>query len=463
MKVTPQAADSVYHETHFWPPRPVHTLSSLDIWPERHLAPHLRHTAPLLQELSTLANVIREIQSKFSYKGTSASVADYLRASADIIEEIGGAVRGGTDKGALFTRSKALRGEAATDDEGVIRKLHGHIEEELFLFCGSLKTWHAKSKQRFHSFVAAVPDPRWNSLVGKIGDATALEVFRRALGDGNLTMPDAPLYGIFNIIACGGEANRYPKHFCYFFPEDEGTPSSPVNRTVVFQNLYVHRFLYSSLPRLRRFVAGCAGLNLDEETAAKALIMWLKGHDIGHSVRLPETDMLMLHTALDEFSAGILEETAADCYGYLLLTSDEVSRATGLSHEFASLCFVGEMLRYLSRGRKKFQDSDAALLELSYLLRHGYAEIDGPCLSLTSAGLHEGMLRLTEELNRQVLSGDPDKVRLFAETHMNPAEPSMAAAEKFVGAMQEHSADIPLCTSYIFQPGGGNGVPIAQR
>jgi hypothetical protein len=463
MKVTPQAVDSAYHETHFWPPRPVHSLSSLDIWPERHLAPHLKHTAPLLQELSALANVIREIQSQSLHKGTSASVADYVRASADIIEEIGSAVQGERDKAALFTRSRALRGEAVTGDKDVIRKLHGHIEEELFLFCGSLKTWHAKSKQRFHSFVAAVPDPGWNRLVGEISDATALEIFQRSLGHESLTLPDPPLYGIFNIIACGGEANQYPKHFCYFFPEDEGAPLSPVNRTVVFQNLYVHRFLYSSLPRLRRFVTGCAGLSPDEESVARALIMWLKGHDIGHSVRLPETNMPLLHVALDDFSAGILEETVADCYGYLLLTSDEVLRATGLTREFANLCFAGEMLRYLSRGRKKFQDSDAALLELSYLLRHGYVEIDGPRLSISDARLHEGMLRLTEELNRTVLSGDADKVRLFVDTNMNPAEPSMVAAEKFVEAMQELSVDIPLCTSYNFQQGGGNGVPVALR
>ena len=48
---------------------------------------------------------------------------------------------------------------------------------------------------------------------------------------------------ITDLIAMGGESNAFPKHFCYFLPEDEGAGfGKDGNKTILFRNVYGLRY-----------------------------------------------------------------------------------------------------------------------------------------------------------------------------------------------------------------------------
>ena len=91
---------------------------------------------------------------------------------------------------------------------------------------------------------------------------------------------------VCDLIACGGEANTFPKHFAYFLPEDEDVNDPDAEKkTILFRNAYALR--HEKISR-RLGEAMLVGPRPSEDVdPAEVLVMWLRGHDIAHAVTLP--------------------------------------------------------------------------------------------------------------------------------------------------------------------------------
>ncbi|WP_437276538.1 hypothetical protein WME90_35570 [Sorangium sp. So ce375] len=402
-----------------------------------------------MTKLSLLANAVRELEELNGWANADALKRGLVRESVDLIQEIGTHLRSSSDREALLTRCRVLRGEASLSDRAVIQRLHGAREQELFLFCGPLKTWVKKSKRAFHSFVCGVPVRAMNETLDLLNEATAAEELRAALGNNDIYLAPAPGFSVFDIVACGGEANLDPKHFAYFFPEDE-LIDSDIARTVAFRNFYTHRFFNSSFPLLRRFVPASLPHAPTPAQVATCLLTWMKGHDLGHSVRLPRTSIPRLRSTLGEFDAGILEEALADCVGYLLVSSPLIRGKFALSEELAAGCFLGEMLRFITRGRALFHDTEAAVLELTFLARHGYATLRGDQIEVSVGSLRRGMLALAHELVRAILVADVQPAAELLATYLGAGNDGEATIGEFTSQVCARSSDLPLDTCYIF-------------
>jgi len=217
-------------------------------------------------------------------------------------------------------------------------------------------------------------------------------------------------------------ANTYPKQFAYFLPEDEGVKGAASMKSVVYANLYQTRFQRVSLPLAEETLVPFQLNDLTPYRSLRDLLLWFRGHDIGHSLRLPETDYERLQSVGLE-KMWILQEAIADVMGYLMVVNSPWGHAFQLDPAECSAVFLAELLRYIRRGPAWFPDSGAGFIELSYLLSHEYVSLmaDGEQLAWNPDRLYDGMVALAGELVNIVLRADVERATaLFAEHNFHP-------------------------------------------
>jgi hypothetical protein len=454
MTASPAFADNprAAHCVEFWPEQPAHMVSHLPLNPRAALPEHLRKIAPELQQLAAIVNAARVLEDAPTSRLSSRQLRYMEYRAADAVSIIARDLRAPADRAAAAARVTMLRGNASQPAD--VQILHQFRDTDLFLFCGRLRTWFNKGDNGMMSALAAVPSRSLNRVVEALEPALLLETARKTLPDGEIVMAPPPLFVVSELIMCAGEANRHPKHFAYFFPEDEflpggGTTLPPgAGKTVLFANLYWHRFATSSFPRLERFTKGIPLESLCPTVLTELLVLWMRGHDLGHSVRYAETDLVRNQGVVGKFPTMALEEALADCYGFLTVAfcRDDVGISCPDS-ECAKL-FVGEMLRYLGRGIGVFQDSDAALIELAFLQSSGAVSIAGDKLVIIPERLLPSVLQLTAALQRALLRSSDRALTKFAEEYLPPDGAAVKRVMPFVKTMLAASRDLPNSTTY---------------
>jgi hypothetical protein len=398
----------------FWPSRNEHLVRSIVLSPPREL--YDPRTLGLMREVTLLAGAIRSGEDSEMLEGW----IDMLKArSAKLLDRIAASLSCAASATNLVLRAQALRGQPLAALAGELAKLD---EQALFALCGGLATWHGKSRAIYHSALFAAIDHEAEALIARVAALRAeTEAYLRTLVSPRLVLGVAPLMKITRLFLCGGEANFYPKHFTYFLPEDEGVKRAPLKKTVVFGNIYQALYSHVTVP----FVGRRATLATAPEAAADVvydrLVLWIRGHDTGHQVRLPETDYQVLR-AQGRWLSMVLQECLADVFGFLMSAGGPWSSALPQrlsDRTVAGVIFLREMLRYLCRGGDDFPDAGAALIELSFLVRKGYLDADPevPALSTTFERLHEGIRGLAAALTATVLANDERATAAFVETY----------------------------------------------
>jgi hypothetical protein len=251
---------------------------------------------------------------------------------------------------------------------------------------------------------------------------------------------------VTDMVACGGEANAYPKHFAYFLPEDEAVPGEPGQRkkTIVFRNAYRDRFTVISEPLGQAIFSGP---ERDPNVAVeRALLSWFRGHDIGHTATLPTTDYgWRLDLGHEPFM--MMQEAVADVYGLLLALTPSWLSLAGLSAVDVADVFLAELLHYLRRGPWLWGDAGAAYLELSWLLAEGHLKLESDGrVKWELESLHEGVRSLAREMATAVLeptNAEPCK-RLVA-TYGWPAK---TPAVQVLTRVQKELRGIPSALAY---------------
>jgi len=438
----------------FWPPKSTYVMSHLALSPS-DLPKHLRGVAGELQSLAALLDAARVLEEA-PLVDAAAGVRAVRHSAALLVEAIAAAVHSDSERDALTSRAQLLRSDRQQVDATLAARLHSRREQELFLFCGRLRTWCNKAEGGKYSALAAAPNSELNQVCDEISPSRTLELARTVLQDEALIAREAPLLLVSDIVMCAGEANRHPKHFAYFFPEDEffSEPSAQVavppsdNKTVLFANLYVHRYVTSSYPRLDRFVKGLEPSRLRPGLLSRLLVTWMRGHELGHTMRYATTDLARSRAVVGDYATMCLEEALADCYGFLTIGRSRGPSLSGLSDTECAEPFIAEMLRYLGRGYGFFQDSDAALIELSFLVKCRAIRLEPGGIRVDMERLLPGVLELTQTLNSVLLGDQEQALRAFVAEFLALQGSAVRGVLPTVQAMNAKSHDLPISTTY---------------
>ena len=349
----------------FWPQRDSHTVLSVAL-PAATPCSSSR-AANSLRRAAQIAEIIREFQDlpADGGNGQPKEVLGLRHAAAAAMEEGADALDCEASATCLRLRAEVLRGDCSSE---LIEQCIGLDETKLISLNGGLQTWHNKSRDVYHSAFFAAVDPRYDRLVATLDDQLdAVTRYLQTAVHPGLIVKTPPRFKVGDLIFCGGEANRYPKHFAYFLPEDEGIKHARQKKTVVFRNVYAAMYHGISEPfALSALQIEGAELQTPDEVTEDHLVCWLRGHDIGHGVRLPETNFRVLRQQ-GLWASMMLQEVLADLFGLMMVIGGPWSKTANLRSDVAVRVFVTEMLRYLRRGEAHFPDAEAAFIEFSFL------------------------------------------------------------------------------------------------
>jgi hypothetical protein len=429
----------------FWP---------LDV---QHGVGHVRNDAeppdnaeqvmPLLLRLAAQSDALRSLQTTdgepLSERAASTlcgEMAEGLRELAELVDEESGAL--------IRMRAKALAG-GADHRETTVEIARKEVLPALEIVCGPLCTWRMKTRKGLHSFLAAARDDRYQAQLDEL-DASleaAMEVLREELETPGLKVSFSLPMHVTNLLASAGEAAGHPKHFAYFLPEDEGVDGLPLEeqRTLYMRNVHRARYEVITIPLAERLLEG--PMHAADAPIEATLMPWIRGHDHGHNVVVPETTYDEWRETLGIEPFMMLQEAIADVYGFLMTISEPWREITGISRLDMCATHMAELLHYLRRGPHYFGDPGAAYLELSFLAENGFVEIDETGrMHWNEEDLCRGMAALASALTESTVSA-PDESGSEALI-ARYGWPTETAAKRTLDAMREELANVPTSVAF---------------
>ncbi len=432
----------------FWPEEEQHGVRYVPLHAE--LNEELAPLAPKLRELAAVGDALRSLQTREGAPLNAQAVDALAERTGQMLQEIAATMEG--EEAEIVRMRAAAFLEGGSHSEAALREGNLYELPNLTVLCGPQCTWRLKTPTPLHTVVAAVANRPYDELVSSLDDhlAQAAAELRGELGLPELRLDESYPMRVTDMVACGGEANAYPKHFAYFLPEDEGVKGEPGQRkkTIVFRNAYRDRFTVISQPLGEAVFKGPAR---DPQAAPeRALLAWFRGHDIGHTATLPSTDYRWrLDLGHEPFM--MMQEAVSDVYGLLLTLTPTWLSLTGLSPVDIADVFLAELLHYLRRGPRLYGDAGAAYVELGYLLANGFLRLreDGH-VEWEMEGLHEGLRSLAKEMAATVLQPtDAEPCRQLVEKYGWPAQtPAVQVLRQLQGPLRA----VPSALAYREAP-----------
>jgi hypothetical protein len=220
----------------------------------------------------------------------------------------------------------------------------------------------------------------------------------------------------------------HPKRIAYSLPENAGVQDSPLARTCYFVNTHAALLEHCSKPLAARFLD--VGTIFDPSLASYAAIPTLGtlAREIGHTVHRPASDYICLNRS-DRWASAVLQEVAADVFAALVLAETWASRLK-LSPRDVVAYYLAECLRYIDEGLGRFPGSDAAFLQLSYLIQLGALALEErPELRVTGDPdvVLAGLRSLARVLADALLGGKAEPAislhRAFGPDTLDPLRP----------------------------------------
>lgn len=402
---------------------------------------------PLLVRLAAQSEAMRGLQtadgeflSESAASALRGEMSEGLRELAELVDEESGEL--------IRMRAKAVSG-AADHRETVIEIARRNVQPALEIVCGPLCTWRMKTRAGLHSFLAAAHDEQSQKLLDSLDDSLedALDVLRESLNAPGLHVPFKLPMNATDLLISAGEAAGHPKHYAYFLPEDEGVDGLPLEeqRTLYMRNVHIARYKVITIPLGEALLEGpmaAADAPIDE-----TLMPWIRGHDHGHNLIVPETcyEDWMETLGIEPFMA--LQEAIADVYGFLVTIADPWLRLTGVSRLDMSATHIAEMLHYLRRGPEFYGDPGAAFVELSFLAENGFVEIDGKGrIKWDEDGFCRGMTAFASALTEATVGASDERgSEAFLARYGWPTE---TAAMRTWNRMREELSGVPTSVAF---------------
>jgi hypothetical protein len=402
----------------FWPPSTGYRLACLDLAAE---TPDLG--GGLLAGLAALKAAVdadwQQAKQEGSPEDSRRFHAPALVASA--MRDIAKHLPGDADRRALSLRADAVEHGYPAE---ALREL-AELAEDVTLVAGHLGTWPGKDAGGLPTAFACRRDEVGQEFVAAaLAERDKVEPYLRTLM-ADLRLGDLPAFGATRLFFMAGEGNLHPKHIAYFLPEDEGVKESPFKKTYYFRN--THRAVLDAVswPLSARYARVGNGFDPAAERFAGIPTLGVLSHEFGHFVHRPATDFDPLWRA-DKWVVGVLQETAADVFGVLVL-AEVWAAPLGLDKADVIAYYLAECLRYVDRGLGTFPDSDGMFLQLSYLAKLGALALDGPVLAGEPDVVLAGLRSLARVLAEVLLLPGPEPALAFHAAYgpagLGPLEP----------------------------------------
>lgn len=401
--------------TSFWPAAAAYQVSMMDLDVPHHINPKAVQTIHYCLRLTEAINQLEVTCESRLLDALREEMAIQCFRLAPLFDDPD------TRRG-LFLRAEILADESS--GKTLLPQIAGLNEQQLVLGIGKTSTWIGKSKQSYYSSWFGEPAP----VLQEISDVMdslfpeSLLFLQKEIAADLLALPGCA-YKIITLFGIAGEANTYPKHFAYFFPEDEGLKHSPVKRTVVFANTYLQ--LFEMFSRTEAVRLGWAEEDLPEShVCQRYLIAWFRGHDLGHSLVRNENVFPAL-SKIDRWGSMMVQEALADQFGLLMCLTPQVADGLQLDRNVLARIYFLEILRYLRRGPSSYPDAGAAWIQFNYLREHGCIELSAETIGFHPELFFTQMANLTRMMSEELLGGDAARAKEFMQQycpHNNPED-----------------------------------------
>jgi hypothetical protein len=432
----------------FWPEEEQHGVRYVPLHAE--LSEELKPLAPTLRELAAVGDALRSLQTREGAPLSAEAVDALAERSGKMLLQIATTMEG--EESEIVRMRAAAFLEGGSHSEAALREGSLYELPELTVLCGPQCTWRLKTPAPLHTVVAAVANRPYDEMVGSLDEhlQQATGELRAELQLPELRLDESYPMRVTDMVACGGEANAYPKHFAYFLPEDEGVKGEPGQRkkTIVFRNAYRDRFTVISQPLGEAVFSGPA--RNPDAPVERALLGWFRGHDIGHTATLPTTDYGW-RLDLGHESFMMMQEAVSDVYGLLLTLTPTWRALIGLEPADIAEVFLAELLHYLRRGPWLYGDAGAAYVELGYLLANDFMQLlpDGR-VGWEMERLHEGMCSLARVMAAAVLEPtDAVACKRFVAAY---GWPTQTPAVQVLSRLQGPLRGVPSALAYREAP-----------
>ena len=406
MSATASSTAAVTPAPLIWPERDIHALTSVDLDPQ--VPADVEPLLPQLRQLAALGDALRALQAldgSFVNEGHARQLA---AASARLMEEIADSGAVSPEQADLIRRRAAALTELRHDVQIAYDEACLTAPQNLSVIAGPVCTFRNKTRTPLHSVVISAAHARGNELIAGLdatSDAAIAEVNGIA-GTHDVTADSPFAMQITDLIAMGGESNAFPKHFCYFLPEDEGAGfGKDGNKTILFRNVYGLRYEKISKPLGEALLRGhkpAEGVDVRD-----VLITWMRGHDIAHAVTTPRAGQVGPKEVGHEPWYS-LQEAIADAFGTAMSFTPQWLELAGCSLDDMVAVYLAEALHYLRRGPWNWGDAGAGCVELSFLAGNGFVDVDAEgAITWETAKVVEGVHQMAATLEREVVSA-PD-------------------------------------------------------
>jgi len=282
-------------------------------------------------------------------------------------------------------------------------------DDYIDLIIGKILSWD-KDNRRCYAGAVGVSNKSFDNLIG-IYDKK-LDFFLEQLPvseqyKGFSIKKSAPLMRCIDVFSLAGELNIRHKPICVFFSGGASQNLSTLSMMTVFINMYVYRFKLISKGIVRKYLEDYSIIkDLDDSTVAKLLLIWLRGHDLGHFYGLDSLGKKM--SELDK-AYLILHELKSDLialYNMRYLADDLLKDDLLIK---AYIFAIAEMFRYIRRGRfYNYPDTASAFLAYCYFRESGSIRCDskGKKFTVDFGKLETDLKKLTEKLLTIFAEGD---------------------------------------------------------
>lgn len=278
----------------------------------------------------------------------------------------------------------------------------------------------ADGGESYYSGVCGALNNDYNDLI-KCYDQL-MPVFAERLGalvgsDEIIAPESIPELKCIDVFSLSGGLNRPHKPICVFFSGGGKENVSSLSNMTVFINLYSSRFREITQKISERYLpwANYELKKLGDNEIARLLLIWLRGHDVGHFFGADNLGKEMSEFDMDYM---ILHELKSDYISLFNMRYLDSSVFGTLTKQQAYAAAISEMFRYIRRGGiYEHPDSGSAYLTYMALTQAGalkYEEGSGS-YSFDPELFEKAVSDCTEELLRLFSNGTAKDARTYVK------------------------------------------------
>lgn len=225
----------------------------------------------------------------------------------------------------------------------------------------------------YYSGVAGVANNKYKHVIDEFDSQLDLlnQQLYNSVKDNNISIKDkAPEIKCIDVFSLAGALDVSHKPICIFFSGQSPENISSLSNMTIFLNLYSARFRALTIEVAKRYLANSVMLeDLTEAEISMLLLIWLRGHDVGHFIGEDNLGEKMSEFDKDYMILHELKSDMIALYSFRLFASNLLDK--GMAEKIYYLS-VAEMLRYIRRGEVlSHPDSASAYLAWRYFEHFG--------------------------------------------------------------------------------------------